>query len=36
MKVKDLTEMLTPEKPLFGHKTGKLSKTHWVAFLKTI
>lgn len=27
---------LTPEKPLFGHKTGKLSKTHWVAFLKSI
>jgi SAM-dependent methyltransferase len=27
---------LTPEKPLFGHKTGKLSNTHWVAFLKPI
>jgi len=26
---------LTPEKPLFGHKTGKLSQTHWVAFLKS-
>ncbi len=25
---------LTPEKPLYGHKSGKLSKTHWVAFLK--
>lgn len=26
---------LTPEPPLFGHKSGKLSKTHWVAFLKS-
>lgn len=25
---------LTPEKPLYGHKSGKLSKTHWVAFIK--
>lgn len=25
---------LTPEKPLYGHKSGKLSKTHWIAFLK--
>jgi len=25
---------LTPVRPLFGHKSGKLSKTHWVAFLK--
>ena len=25
---------LTPEKPLFGHKSGKQSKTHWIAFLK--
>ncbi len=25
---------LTPERPLYGHKSGKLSKTHWVAFLK--
>jgi SAM-dependent methyltransferase len=25
---------LTPERPLFGHKSGKLSKTHWVCFLK--
>ena len=27
---------LTPERPLYGHKSGKLSKTHWVAFLKPI
>jgi hypothetical protein len=20
-------------KPLYGHKSGKLSKTHWIAFL---
>lgn len=25
---------LTPEKPLFGHKSGKKSSTHWIAFLK--
>jgi ubiquinone/menaquinone biosynthesis C-methylase UbiE len=25
---------LTPEKPLFGHKSGKLSKTHWITFTK--
>ena len=25
---------LTPEKPLFGHKVGKLMRTHWIAFLK--
>lgn len=26
---------LTPEKPLFGHRTGKQAKTHWVAFIKS-
>ena len=25
---------LTPEKPLYGHRTGKQAKTHWVAFMK--
>lgn len=25
---------LTPEKPLFGHKSGKKSATHWIAFMK--
>lgn len=25
---------LTPEKPLFGHRTGSRQKTHWVAFIK--
>lgn len=25
---------LTPQKPLFGHRSGKQQKTHWVAFLK--
>ena len=31
-----LTEILklTPEKPLYGHKSGKKAQTHWVAFLK--
>ena len=25
---------LTPERPLFGHKSGKQQKTHWVTFIK--
>lgn len=25
---------LTPEKPLYGHKSGKQQGTHWVAFMK--
>lgn len=25
---------LTPVKPLFGHRSGKASKTHWVCFMK--
>jgi len=25
---------LTDEKPLFGHKSGKLMQTHWVSFIK--
>jgi len=25
---------LTPEKPLFGHRSGKAQKTHWVCFMK--
>jgi len=25
---------LTPERPLYGHKSGKQQKTHWVAFMK--
>jgi len=25
---------LTPEKPLYGHRSGKKARTHWVAFLK--
>lgn len=25
---------LTPARPLFGHKSGKRQKTHWIAFLK--
>lgn len=25
---------LTPEKPLFGHQSGKRANTHWVAFIK--
>ena len=26
---------LTDRKPLFGHKSGKLGKTHWITFIKT-
>ena len=25
---------LTPHKPLYGHRSGRLSKTHWIAFIK--
>ena len=25
---------LTPEKPLFGHRSGKKAQTHWVTFMK--
>lgn len=25
---------IIPCKPLFGHKTGKLNKTHWLCFMK--
>jgi SAM-dependent methyltransferase len=25
---------LTDEKPLYGHRSGKSAKTHWVAFIK--
>lgn len=25
---------LTPEKPLFGNKSGKAGKTHWIVFMK--
>lgn len=25
---------LTPEKPIFGHISGKRSNTHWICFMK--
>ena len=25
---------LTPEKPMYGHMSGKRARTHWIAFLK--
>lgn len=31
--LKEILE-LTPHAPLYGHKSGKQSKTHWVAFVK--
>lgn len=27
---------LTPQKPLFGHPSGKAQKTHWICFMKKI
>ena len=33
IKVKEVLE-LTDYKPLFGHKSGKLQKTHWMCFMK--
>lgn len=33
IKVKEILS-LTDEKPLFGHRSGKASKTHWIAFIK--
>lgn len=27
---------LVDEKPLFGHKSGKQAKTHWITFMKTV
>lgn len=27
---------LTPERPLYGHRTGRQAKTHWVSFLKNV
>ncbi|HEX8106686.1 MAG TPA: SAM-dependent methyltransferase [Kofleriaceae bacterium] len=27
---------LTDEKPLFGHKSGKLGHTHWLVFMKQV
>lgn len=27
---------LTPERPLFGHKSGKRADTHWICFMKTV
>jgi SAM-dependent methyltransferase len=32
--VKDILA-LTPELPLFGNRSGKASKTHWVVFMKS-
>ena len=31
--LKDILK-LTPQKPLFGHPSGKAQKTHWVCFMK--
>jgi len=34
IKVAEVLELIDYE-PLFGHKSGKLSNTHWIAFIKT-
>lgn len=26
----------TPHKPLYGHRSGRQSKTHWIAFIKEV
>ena len=33
IKVSEILK-LTPYKPLFGHKSGRLNKTHWITFMK--
>lgn len=33
IKVSEILE-LTNQKPLFGHKSGKRSNTHWICFMK--
>lgn len=33
VKVSEILE-LTEYRPLFGHKSGKASKTHWICFMK--
>ena len=32
-KVSEILE-LTPEKPIFGHISGKRANTHWICFMK--
>lgn len=34
IKVSEVLELIDHD-PLFGHKSGKLSNTHWIAFIKT-
>lgn len=34
IKVSEILK-LTDQKPLFGHKSGKRSNTHWIAFIKS-
>ena len=33
IKVSEILK-LTPEKPIFGHISGKRSNTHWICFMK--
>ncbi len=33
IKVSEILK-LTPHKPIFGHKSGKRSNTHWLCFMK--
>ena len=33
IKVSEILK-LTDQKPLFGHRSGKASKTHWISFIK--
>ena len=33
IKVRDILA-LTPQRPLFGHPSGKRAATHWIVFMK--
>lgn len=35
IKVSEILK-LTPEKPVFGHISGKRSNTHWICFMKNL
>lgn len=32
--VSDVLKCALPQKPIFGHKSGKRSNTHWICFMK--
>lgn len=34
VKVREVLELATPHKPLFGHPSGRKGLTHWLVFMK--